>query len=341
MSVRDVIYDFAGWLQKKAYEPPKIQYVSHVEGMEKWAPPVPTGKFMPRWFKELPKNFKTDAPLSNEFQRTAPHGIHPDFNTHNHTIKSCPGMQDILTIGYTMPFWANSICTVTLDGANILTHSSTNDASVLGAKDGEDNGDYCKLSTVDPDALEIHEYLKGKGFTTEEIGDWRKFQRRPEVLPRWKTHPSLQYSTMKEHLPEEWCKVLLKLETPWRVITPPGYSVLYMDPTYQFDPVLQAMPGILNTDYWNESNMFFFVKQKGIQFSVNFGDPLITHVPIKREKIPLEVRRSNEYEQERDREIFHYMSSFWQGSKAYRKALSVFGYTQKKQKKGECPFHKK
>lgn len=338
MSVRDVIHDFATWLQKKSYEPPKIKYYSHIDGMDRWAPPQPAGKFMPNWYKELPKNFSlTQENERTELQRTAPMGIDPIFNTNNHTIKSCPGMQDILTIGYTLPFWANAIITTTMDGKGLLTHTSTNEARVLGLPDGQDNGDFCRMQDASPDSGDVYAYLKGIGYTDDEIGDWKKFQKRPDVIPNFKTHPNLQYSTMTDELPDEWCKVLLKLETPWRISTPPGWSVLYTDPTYHFNDCMQAMPGILNTDYWHESNMFFFIKRRGVQFSITFGQPIITHIPIKRTKLPLEVSMWNEEQRQREIERTHYMNTRWQGSKAYRKAMSALGFEQKT---GECPFNK-
>jgi hypothetical protein len=338
MSMRELIHDFATWLQSKSYEPPKIKYYSHVEGMQKWAAPQPTSKYIPDWYKNLPKRYELSY-TDPELRRTAPGGIHHDFNTNNHTIKSCPGMQDILTAGYTVPFWANAIITTTLDGSGVLTHTSTNGARALVENEMESNADYCIIKSTDPNSPEVYQYLRGIGFKDDEIGDWRKFQSRPEVEPNFKTHTKDQYSTMVDELPDEWCKVLLKLETPWRISTPPGYSILYTDPTYHFNDCIQVMPGILNTDYWHESNMFLFVKQKGCQFSMNFGQPLVTHIPIKREKLPLEVKMWNEEERQRELERSYFMNSQWQGSKAYRKALKVFGYQQ--EKKGGCPFHKK
>lgn len=342
MSVRDVIHDFAVWLQNKAYDPPKIKYYSHVEGMHKWAAPVPSAKFVPQWYKDLPKQyeFNEDSLLASkiELRNNAPQGIPLEFGTQNHTIKSCPGMQDILTVGYTVPMWSNAIVTVTMDGKQALSHTATNEASVLGLPEDACNGDFCKIKTTDPNSEDVYAYLHGIGLTEDQIGDWRKFQSRPETNPNIKVHPVGQYSTMVEHFPDEWAKCLLKLETPWRISTPPGWSVLYTDPTYQFNTVVQAMPGILNTDYWHESNMFFFIKKRGVIFSLNYGEPLVTHIPIKRSKLPLEVRMWNEEERQREIERSHFMNALWQGSKAYRKALSVLGYEQKK---GECPFHKK
>lgn len=337
--MREVIHDFAQWLAKKSYTPPKMQYYSHVDGMERWAPPKPMSRWVPEWYKKLPKrHIEEHQMLSSipELQKGAPIGIHPDFGTSGQTIKTCPGMQDIMTTGFMLPFWSNAIITTTQDGNQALTHTATHMSEALGAVPGENNSDFTKFEMLNPDSEVVHQYLEGMGYTTEEIGDWRKFQSRPEVSAFFKTHPTTQYSTMIEHLPEEWCKCLLKLETPWRICTPPGWSVLYTDPTYHFNDCLQVMPGILNTDYWHESNMFFFIKKRGVQFSMNFGDPLICHIPVKREMLPLEVRRSTEEERERDREMFYFMNIHWSGAKAYRKFLDMFGYKQK----GGCPHRK-
>ena len=56
--MREVIHDFAQWLAKKSYTPPKnaIQYICHVEGMDKWAPPKPMSRWVPEWYKRMPKN---------------------------------------------------------------------------------------------------------------------------------------------------------------------------------------------------------------------------------------------------------------------------------------------
>ena len=47
---------------------------------------------------------------------------------------------------------------------------------------------------------------------------------------------------MIDELPEDWCKVLLKLETKWRISTPKGWSMLLVDPTFQFNDCIQAVP---------------------------------------------------------------------------------------------------
>ena len=342
--MRQLINDFAQWLNKKSYTPPRVEYYSHIPGMEKWAPVQPTSRFIPSWYKNLPVQATEDTEQIKAHKegqsnhRAIPHGIHPDFNTWGHTIKTCPGMQDILTLGYTVPFWSNSIISTTLDGKQILTHSATT-GSATNIGDAEDsNGDHTTIQTLEPDSVEVKAFLMGLGYTEEDVGDWRRFHKRVDVSASWKTHPESQYSTMIDELPEDWCKVLLKLETKWRISTPKGWSMLLVDPTFQFNDCIQAVPGVLNTDYWHESNMFFFVKKRGIQFAMEFGQPLITHIAIQRKKLPLEIRQATASDLERDKEAFYLMTSQWKGSKAYRLAMKTLGF---KQEGGKCPYKHK
>lgn len=341
--MRELIYDFAQWLSTKSYSPPRVEYYSHITGMDKWAPVQPTARFMPKWYKDLPKIDTSDEQLLEHKEGQAmskgiPHGIHPDFDTWGHTIKTCPGMQDILTLGYTVPFWANSVLSTTLDGKQILAHTSSEGSSYNYGDPEYANGDHTKIKTLEPDSEQVQAYLMGLGYTAEDVGDWRKFHKREDISPSWKTHPQSQYSTMIDELPAEWCTALLKLETPWRIVTPKGWSTLLIDPTFQFNDCMQAVPGILNTDYWHESNMFFFVKRRGVQFSMKFGQPLVTHIPIQRKKLPLEIRLANDADVERDREAFYLINTQWRGSKAYRIAMKTLGFKQEKERGGKCPY---
>ena len=137
--MREVIHDFAQWLAKKSYTPPKMQYYSHVDGMERWAPPKPMSRWVPEWYKKLPKRHIEEHQMMSsipELQKGAPIGIHPDFGTSGQTIKTCPGMQDIMTTGFMLPFWSNAIITTTQDGNQALTHTATHMSEALGAVPG-------------------------------------------------------------------------------------------------------------------------------------------------------------------------------------------------------------
>ena len=59
--MRQLINDFAQWLNKKSYTPPRVEYYSHIPGMEKWAPVQPTSRFIPSWYKNLPVQATEDT----------------------------------------------------------------------------------------------------------------------------------------------------------------------------------------------------------------------------------------------------------------------------------------
>ena len=77
-------------------------------------------RFIPSWYKNLPVQATEDTEQIKAHKegqsnhRAIPHGIHPDFNTWGHTIKTCPGMQDILTLGYTVHVLSLTVLSVQL-----------------------------------------------------------------------------------------------------------------------------------------------------------------------------------------------------------------------------------
>ena len=52
--MRELLNDFATWLAKKTYTPPKVEFVTQIEGVQKWAPIKNSSHFIPDWFKKLP-----------------------------------------------------------------------------------------------------------------------------------------------------------------------------------------------------------------------------------------------------------------------------------------------
>ncbi|SVD15174.1 uncharacterized protein METZ01_LOCUS368028, partial [marine metagenome] len=52
-------------------------------------PPVPASKFWPEWFKKHP-------------------GTRPGFEgKDSRTVKSCPGILDVINMGYIIPLWCD------------------------------------------------------------------------------------------------------------------------------------------------------------------------------------------------------------------------------------------
>ncbi len=81
------------------------------------------------------------------------------------------------------------------------------------------------------------------------------------------------YSTNKQH----W----IKLKNPWLVRTPPGYSCLFIQPVYEFNPNLRLLSGIVDTDTFDLPVEFpgWIVNDHIIKA----GDPLMQVIPFKRD----------------------------------------------------------
>ena len=143
--MRQLINDFAQWLNKKSYTPPRVEYYSHIPGMEKQQHLC---NLLLDLFHLGIKNLPVQATEDTEqikahkednqiivlylmaFILILIHGVIQ--------LKHVLGMQDILTLGYTVPFWSNSIISTTLDGNQILTHSATTGSSI-NIGDAEDS----------------------------------------------------------------------------------------------------------------------------------------------------------------------------------------------------------
>jgi dUTPase len=92
-----------------------------------------------------------------------------------------------------------------------------------------------------------------------------------------------------------------RIETDFRVITPPGYSCLVMQPYYDFNSKFTMLPGIIDTDKydWVISGMGY-TREKDLTISP--GERLFQIIPFKREQWQMEIERKITYSK-----IFHYI----------------------------------
>lgn len=72
-----------------------------------------------------------------------------------------------------------------------------------------------------------------------------------------------------------------KLVNPFRVITAPGWSTLILPVHYEPSPHYSVLPGIVNTDYYHESNCVLNLLGRE-SFTIPWGAPLMHLIPIKR-----------------------------------------------------------
>ncbi len=95
---------------------------------------------------------------------------------------------------------------------------------------------------------------------------------------------------------------VFKPDCPWRIITPPGWSVLQLPLFYHFNKEWSILPGVIDTDVYHEINQQVLYHGNGKEITINRGDPFVLYIPFKRsEKLKHEIK----YQTEKDKKIFN------------------------------------
>ena len=136
----------------------------------------------------------------------------------------------------------------------------------------------------------------------EKIVDFRKGTQLETVNPR----PELRHINPTVYAGE--CAPIpgpppsyFRIETDFKVVTPPGYSCLVMQPFYDFNSRFKMLPGIIDTDKydWVISGMGYHREK---ELTIMPGERLFQIIPFKREDWKMEVSQEISYSQ-----IFHYI----------------------------------
>lgn len=108
----------------------------------------------------------------------------------------------------------------------------------------------------------------------------------------WETHPPQQ---LLNHVSEgvsfrgEVASFVFKAVCPWRLITPPGYSVLQLPMFYHFEKKFSVLPGIIHTDIHHELNQQVLYHGNGEEVFIPRGTPLAQYIPFKRLNVSASV----------------------------------------------------
>ena len=90
---------------------------------------------------------------------------------------------------------------------------------------------------------------------------------------------------------------VFKADCPWRIITPPGWSVLQLPLFYHFNQEWSVLPGVIDTDIHSEINQQILYHGNGREVTINCGDPLVLYIPFKRSnRLEQEVRYQTQEE---------------------------------------------
>jgi len=112
-----------------------------------------------------------------------------------------------------------------------------------------------------------------------------------------------------------------KIANPWHIITPPGYSCLFVPPLNNHDDRFSIIPGIVDTDKWNKTINFPFMingdKYKELDTIIKKGTPYAQIIPFKRDDWKMSIEDVDKNEKVDKRWIYplrllhNYKTDFW------------------------------
>lgn len=122
-----------------------------------------------------------------------------------------------------------------------------------------------------------------------------------EGLPyKWDIHPNSQFidHVKKVSFQGSAAQSVFKTESPWKIITPKGYSVLQVPLFYHFNNDFSVLPGIIKSDSYHGANHQVLVHGENKKsFEIKRGTPFVQYIPIKREEFELDVHYATDDEQ--------------------------------------------
>ena len=114
----------------------------------------------------------------------------------------------------------------------------------------------------------------------------------PEKCFNFSSHGDSQYRDWLPRHVKDNTSMVLKPNCPWRVKTPPGWSMWQLPMHYDFNPLFEVQPGIIWTDVHHEINQQMLMKKFG-QFTIKRGTPLAMYVPYERKKYDFTIEGPN------------------------------------------------
>lgn len=74
-----------------------------------------------------------------------------------------------------------------------------------------------------------------------------------------------------------------KFHNPWQIVTPKGYSCLFVQPMWRYDLPFYIFPGVVDTDRHPKAVNFPFIMRRDFEGYLKKGTPIAQVVPFRRE----------------------------------------------------------
>jgi len=136
--------------------------------------------------------------------------------------------------------------------------------------------------------------------------------------PEWKVphenflvdlHPKAQFV---DYIPDKNLRYTFKFVSPFRVITPPGYSVMQLPMMYHYNKEFYVPYGIIDTDIHHEINQQICITTDD-EVLIKKGTPLCYLIPFKREKYKLSIEKYKKHYDRIMRSQYYVWTRFKQG----------------------------
>lgn len=103
-----------------------------------------------------------------------------------------------------------------------------------------------------------------------------------DLISAIESHGKIQFPELDA--PDGYRKdIALKFIQPWIIKTPPGYSTMFIHPTYRPELPFYTLPAIVDTDkHPIMINFPFFIKE-GFSGLIPYGTPIVQIIPFKRD----------------------------------------------------------
>lgn len=99
----------------------------------------------------------------------------------------------------------------------------------------------------------------------------------------WETHSNDQFIdyTNSSFIGSK-ANFVFKPICPWRIVTPPGWSVLELPLFYHFNEGWSILPGVIDTDIYTQINQQVLYHGNGKEVKIKRGEPFSLYIPFKR-----------------------------------------------------------
>jgi hypothetical protein len=134
------------------------------------------------------------------------------------------------------------------------------------------------------------------------------------------THSNEQYINNVNHtVLGKSSYFIFKLQSPWKIFTPEGYSTYQLPAFYHFSDDFSAAPGVRDTDRYHQMNIQLLIHSDKKEIFIPRGTPIAQLIPFKREKMGLEVRDATDKDMKKINSNELGFSTKFPGSKLYYK----------------------